>query len=163
MDLKQIQKLIKLMTDGEVHELEIEDEKSGTRLRLKRGGPPVPAPAAPMVHLMHGASMPMAHAAAPAAPAGAGASAAAAAPAPKAGTVIPSPMVGTFYRSPSPEAEAFARVGDRIVVDKTLCIIEAMKVMNEIKAEISGEVLEVLVENGEPVEFGQPLFLIKQD
>ncbi len=163
MDLKQIQKLIKLMTDGEVHELEIEDEKSGTKLRLKRGAPVVQAQAAPMVHVMHGGGLPMAHAPQLATPGAAGAPAAAAAPEKKAGTVIPSPMVGTFYRSPSPEAEPFSRVGDRIAVDKTLCIIEAMKVLNEIKSEIAGEILEVLVENGAPVEFGQPLFLVKQD
>jgi acetyl-CoA carboxylase biotin carboxyl carrier protein len=163
MDLKQIQKLIKLMTDGEVHELEIEDEKSGTKLRLKRGAPVVQAQAAPMVHVMHGGGLPMGHAPQLAAAPAPGAPAAAPAPEKKAGTVIPSPMVGTFYRSPSPEAEPFSRVGDRIAVDKTLCIIEAMKVMNEIKSEIAGEILEVLVENGAPVEFGQPLFLVKQD
>jgi acetyl-CoA carboxylase biotin carboxyl carrier protein len=79
------------------------------------------------------------------------------------GKTINSPMVGTFYRAASPEAEPFARSGTRIAPEQTLCIIEAMKVMNEIKAEISGEILEVLVENGEPVEFGQPLFLVKTD
>jgi acetyl-CoA carboxylase biotin carboxyl carrier protein len=77
------------------------------------------------------------------------------------GTPIPSPMVGTFYRAGSPEAEPFVSVGKRISPDTVLCIIEAMKVMNEIKSEVSGEILEVLVENGEPVEFGQPLFLVK--
>jgi acetyl-CoA carboxylase biotin carboxyl carrier protein len=72
-------------------------------------------------------------------------------------------MVGTFYRAPSPEAEAFVRVGSRVQAESVLCIIEAMKVMNEIRAETSGEIVEILVENGEPVEFGQPLFLIKPD
>jgi acetyl-CoA carboxylase biotin carboxyl carrier protein len=163
MDFKQIQKLIKLMTDGEVHELEIEDEKSGTKLRLKRGAPAFQAQAASMVHVMHGGGLPMAQAPQLAGPGTAGAPAAPAAPQKQSGTVIPSPMVGTFYRSPSPEAEPFSRVGDRIAVDKTICIIEAMKVMNEIKSEIAGEILEVLVENGAPVEFGQPLFLVKQD
>jgi acetyl-CoA carboxylase biotin carboxyl carrier protein len=81
----------------------------------------------------------------------------------KQGTTINSPMVGTFYKSSSPDAEPFVRPGVRVVPDKTLCIIEAMKVMNEIKCEISGEILEVLVENGAPVEFGQPLFLVKTD
>jgi acetyl-CoA carboxylase biotin carboxyl carrier protein len=71
-------------------------------------------------------------------------------------------MVGTFYRSASPDAEPFVKVGSRVNPDTVICIIEAMKVMNEIKAELSGEVLEVLAENGEPVEFGQPLFLVKK-
>jgi acetyl-CoA carboxylase biotin carboxyl carrier protein len=162
MDLKLIQRLVKLMKEGEVFELELEDEKEGTRLRLKRGRPESPAAPLPLVHVMHGApvSAPVAAAAAPvSAPAPA---AQEAAPAPK-GVTIQSPMVGTFYRSASPEADPFVRVGSRIEVDRTLCIIEAMKVMNEIKAEISGEILEVLVENGEPVEFGQPLYLVKPD
>ena len=70
-------------------------------------------------------------------------------------------MVGTFYRSPSPDAAPFAEVGDRITKESVVCIIEAMKVMNEIKAELDGEILEILVQNGEPVEFGQPLFLVR--
>ena len=78
------------------------------------------------------------------------------------GTVpFPSPMVGTFYRSPSPDSEPFASAGTQFDEETTLCIIEAMKVMNEVKAESKGEIVEVLVENGEPVEFGQPLFLVK--
>ena len=70
-------------------------------------------------------------------------------------------MVGTFYRAASPDAEPFAGVGTKISVDQTICIIEAMKVMNEIRAEVAGEIVQVLVENGSPVEFGQPLFLVK--
>jgi len=102
----------------------------------------------------------------PAAPAAAAAGAAAAPatasePAKPAGEVYKSPMLGTFYRAPSPDAEPFAKVGDRMKPESTVCIIEAMKVMNEIKAEKSFEVLDVLVENGAPVEFGQPLFLIR--
>jgi acetyl-CoA carboxylase biotin carboxyl carrier protein len=164
MDLKLIQRLIKLMKDGEVFELELEDDQAGTRLRLKRGRPEAPAAASPgVVHVMHGAPL-AAQAAAPAsAPADAPAPAAAATPPAQKGVTIHSPMVGTFYRSPSPEADPFVRVGSRVELNRTLCIIEAMKVMNEIKAEISGEVLEILVESGEPVEFGQPLFLVKPD
>ncbi len=71
-------------------------------------------------------------------------------------------MVGTFYRAPSPDAAPFSEVGTKFTADSVLCIVEAMKVMNEIKAEISGEIVEILVENGEPIEFGQPLFLIKK-
>ena len=157
MDLKIVQRLIQMMDKGGVHELELEDEKDGLKLRLKRGADVVPQ--APVVQLMHApgaAPMPMAHAAH--APAGPAPAPTAAAP---AGTPITSPMVGTFYRSPNPESEAFVSVGSRISVDQTLCIIEAMKVMNEIRAEIAGEIVQVLVENGEPVEYGQPLFLVK--
>ncbi|MGB0333137.1 MAG: acetyl-CoA carboxylase biotin carboxyl carrier protein, partial [Planctomycetota bacterium] len=74
---------------------------------------------------------------------------------------ITSPMIGTFYASPSPDADPFTAVGDRVGDESVVCIIEAMKVMNEIKAECSGEIVEILVENGEPVEYGQPLFLVK--
>ena len=77
------------------------------------------------------------------------------------GEVFKSPMLGTFYSAPSPDAESFVKLGDRVNADTTLCIVEAMKVMNEIKAEREFEVLEALVKNGEPVEFGQPLFLIR--
>src|SRR5207247_9643674 len=77
------------------------------------------------------------------------------------GIEIPSPMVGTFYRSPSPDAAPYVEVGDRIGKDTPVCSVEAMKAMNEIKAEVEGEILEILVQNGEPVEFGQPLFLVR--
>jgi acetyl-CoA carboxylase biotin carboxyl carrier protein len=86
--------------------------------------------------------------------------AAAPASAPVAGTPFVSPMVGTFYRASSPEAEPFVNVGSAVEPETTLCIIEAMKVMNEVKAETRGRIVEILVENGEPVEFGQPLFLL---
>src|SRR5205823_1945740 len=94
------------------------------------------------------------------------AASAATAPAPAAakearGLEIPSPMVGTFYRSPSADASPYVEVGDKIGKDTPVCIVEAMKVMNEIKAEVEGEILEILVQNGEPVEFGQPLFLVR--
>jgi acetyl-CoA carboxylase biotin carboxyl carrier protein len=75
---------------------------------------------------------------------------------------IESPMVGTFYRSPSPDSEPFSEVGTRVDEESVVCIIEAMKVMNEIKAELRGEIVELLVENGDPVEYGQPLFLVKK-
>jgi acetyl-CoA carboxylase biotin carboxyl carrier protein len=164
MDLKLIQKLIKLMKDGEVFELELEDDQAGTRLRLKRGRPEAPAAPLPgVVHVLHAGPVAAQAAAVASAPAAAPAAPVAEQPAAPKGVTIHSPMVGTFYRSPSPEADAFVRVGTRIELDRTLCIIEAMKVMNEIKAEIAGEILEILVESGEPVEFGQPLFLVKPD
>ena len=155
MDLKLIQRLIQIMKKGGLGELELEDQKEGLRVRLKRGAEG--AAPAPLVHLMHAPAAAGAHHA----PAPGSVPAAASEAAAGGAHTIASPMVGTFYRTPSPEAEPFVRVGSRIEVDKTLCIIEAMKVMNEIKSEIAGEILEILVENGEPVEFGQPLFLIK--
>jgi acetyl-CoA carboxylase biotin carboxyl carrier protein len=160
MDLKLIQKLIRMMKHDGVGELEVEDQKSGLRVRLKRGGDAPPA-TPPLVQLMHGGVPQHMVAPAPAAPAAGQPAAASPEPAPQAGTPIVSPMVGTFYRAPSPEAEPFVSVGSKIAVDERLCIIEAMKVMNEIKSEVAGEILEILVENGEPVEFGQPLYLVK--
>ena len=147
-DLAELKRVVALMRANDLFEVEMEEE--GRRIRVVRGGAPAvsyAAPAAPVA------------AAQPAA-------AAAAAPAPAAakesrGVEIPSPMVGTFYRSPSPDASPYVEVGDRIGKDSPICIVEAMKVMNEIKAEVEGEILEILVQNGEPVEFGQPLFLVR--
>ena len=158
MQLRLIQRLVALMQKGDVTELELEDTQAGVRVRLRRG-PETPAASSPVVHVTN------AGAAAVAAPAAAPASAgpepvAAAAPAP-IGVPFPSPMVGTFYRSSSPESEPFVQVGSNFGADTTLCIIEAMKVMNEIKAETSGRIVQTLVQNGEPVEFGQPLFLFQ--
>jgi acetyl-CoA carboxylase biotin carboxyl carrier protein len=161
MDLKLIQRLIAMMNRGGLAEIDLEDSNSGLKVRLKRESA-APAAAAPVVHFLQGGpalAAPMMHQPSP----GPAASAPAEAPAKREmiGTPIPSPMVGTFYRSASPESEPFVQVGKRITTDSVLCIIEAMKVMNEIKSEVNGEVLEILVENGEPVEFGQPLFLVK--
>jgi len=158
MDLKLIQRLIAMMRRGGVAELDVEDPTTGLKVRLVREGVPGPAAqAGPVVHYLQGGA-PAPAAGAPAAVAGGEAPAAKAAP---AGTPFPSPMVGTFYRSSGPEAEPFVQVGSRINPQTTVCIIEAMKVMNEIKAEVSGEILAILVESGEPVEFGQPLFLLE--
>lgn len=160
MDLKLIQRLVRLMKRADVTDLEIDDANAGMRVRLKRGS--VDPGQAPVVQVMQGAGGAPVAAAAPLAMPGAPQAAAepeaAAAP---AGHPVTSPLVGTFYRSPSPEAPSFVEVGSHVEVDQVLCIVEAMKVMNEIKADVAGEVLEVLVENGEPVEYGQPLFLVK--
>lgn len=158
-EIERIRSLARAMSEGDLSELEIEDTRSGLRVRLRRGGEPAPA----LQFLpSHAASAPLAPAAAPAAATSQPAAAAASGAKPASDAVpFTSPMVGTFYRSPSPEAEAFVELGARVGEDSTLCIIEAMKVMNEIKAEMSGTVVEVLVQNGEPVEFGQPLFLIR--
>jgi len=158
MDLKLIQRLVRLMKRAEVTELEIDDANAGVRVRLKRGS--VEAGQAPVVQVMQGAGgAPVTAAGVPVMPVGQVLPAEA--PPPPAGHQLTSPLVGTFYTSPSPEAAHFVSVGSHVDVDQVLCIVEAMKVMNEIKSDVAGEVLEVLVENGEPVEYGQPLFLIK--
>jgi acetyl-CoA carboxylase biotin carboxyl carrier protein len=160
LDLKLIARLVRMMESADLTELEIEEQ--GTRVHLRRGREAAPS-AAPVVHF----ASPPAQLATPAAPAPAPgpapaeAAPAAAAPSPgQEGKPFTSPMVGTFYRAASPDAEPFVDVGKKVGPDSVLCIIEAMKVMNEIKAEVSGVILAVLAENGDAVEFGQPLFLI---
>ena len=163
VDLALVESLLRLMKESEATELDIDNQKAGLRVHLRRGAA-APATPAPVVHVLQGGGMAAAPmAAAPTAPVAVAAPAAAPAPAgPPPGTKeFKSPMVGTFYRAASPDAEPFASAGKNVKPDSTLCIIEAMKVMNEIKAECSGTVVEVLVENGAAVEFGQPLFLIK--
>ena len=153
LDLRDVKRLVHIMDRHGLSEVELED--AGRRLRLRKGGveglrhPVLPA-------------LPV-HAGEPGPASASGASSPAAAPATVApkGIEIRSPMVGTFYRSPSPEAAPFCEVGDPVRKEMVVCIIEAMKVMNEIKSEVEGEVLAVLVQNGEAVEFDQPLFLLK--
>jgi acetyl-CoA carboxylase biotin carboxyl carrier protein len=158
MDLKLIQRLVRLMKRAEVTDLEIDDANAGMRVRLKRGA--VEPGQAPVVQVMQGAAgAPVAAGAVPMVPVAAAAEPEAVAS--PAGHQLTSPLVGTFYTSPSPEAGNFVDVGSHVELDQVMCIVEAMKVMNEIKSDVSGEVLEILVENGEPVEYGQPLFLIK--
>jgi acetyl-CoA carboxylase biotin carboxyl carrier protein len=149
LELKDIKILIDLMKKNDLSVFQM--EKDGFKILLKKGHPPVvQAPAAPL---------PLA-AAAPAAPAAVATAPAAAATETK-GEEIVSPMVGTFYQAMSPDAPPCAKVGQSVQPDTVVCIIEAMKVMNEIKAEIAGVVAEILVENGKPVQFGQPLFRLK--
>lgn len=161
MDLKLIRNLVRIMERGEVDELEIEDDKAGLRVHLRRG--PSGSYAQPSVMMMPGATAPgPAPSGGAGLPAGNGDGTSTEAPARATGVEeITSPMIGTFYASPSPDSDPFTAVGDRIGDESVVCIIEAMKVMNEIKAECSGEIVEILVENGEPVEYGQPLFLVK--
>ena len=142
------------MKGGEVTELEVDDAEKGLRIRLKRGGGG-DAIATPTVQVLGGAVT------APVAPSEAEPAAESAEEEATDANGIMSPMVGTFYRSSSPDADPFVRIGDRVEEGMVVCILEAMKVMNEIQAETSGEIAEVLVENGEPVEFGQPLFLLR--
>jgi acetyl-CoA carboxylase biotin carboxyl carrier protein len=151
MDIAELKKLVRLMNENDLVELEIAEQ--GATVRLKKAAPVTHLHAAPPMLLPAAGVAPAAAPAVPAAPAG-----------PPPGTEeIRSPIVGTFYRSSSPETPPYVNVGDRVKPDSVVCIIEAMKVMNEIKAERGGEVIEVLVENGEAVEFDQPMFRVKVD
>jgi acetyl-CoA carboxylase biotin carboxyl carrier protein len=149
LDLKAIKQVVEMMKRSEISEFEIEEKDFKLRLSRKNGDTQIIQAAAPV-------------AAAPIAPAAPAAPATAAAPAVEQGvSVVKSPMVGTFYTAASPDSPVFAKVGGKVGADSIVCIIEAMKVMNEIQAELSGTITEVLVENGEAVEYGQPLFKVK--
>ncbi len=167
MEIKLIHHLARLMKRADLTELEVDDAQSGLRVHLVRGGRETQG--GPLVHVMQGSSTPMAAApvSAPAFASAAGGAeisraAAAAGELPPGFVAFKSPMVGTFYRSASPESDPYVEVGSRVKDDSVLCIIEAMKVLNEIKCEYAGVVVEVLVQNAEPVEYGQPLFLIQK-
>ena len=157
MDIRKIKKLIELLEESGLAEIEITEGEESVRIARVTQGPPVvshyssaPAPAA-------------SPAPAPAAAAPAPAAAASAPPAPAARdeNLVTAPMVGTFYASPAPGAKPFVEVGQEVRVGQVLCIIEAMKMMNQIESERAGRVVAVLAKNGEPVEFGQPLFAIE--
>jgi len=148
MDLRKLKTLIDLVSESNVSELEITEAEG--KVRIVKEAPPAP------VQVVH------APVAAPVAAPLAAAPVATAAPAPQpAGFIVKSPMVGTFYRSASPGASPFVEVGQKVSEGDTLCIIEAMKILNEIDAEKSGTITQVLGENGQAVEFGQPLFVIE--
>ncbi|HQN64889.1 MAG TPA: acetyl-CoA carboxylase biotin carboxyl carrier protein [Methylophilus sp.] len=151
MDLRKLKKLIDLVEESGISELELTEGEE--KVRISRA-------------LMHGAA-PVAHyaVAAPQPVAQASAAAPAAAPQPVApaveeGHVVKSPMVGTFYRASSPDAKPFVDVGSTVAVGDTICIIEAMKLLNEIECDFAGTIKKILVENGQPVEYGEPLFII---
>jgi len=159
VNLDELRELIGLLRDNGLAELELENE--GFRVRLRRE-----SERAESSH----AAVPPAPVSEAAAPAPAAAASGPAHPGTQASTaaaqdqdlhIIQSPIVGTFYRSPSPTAEAFIKIGSNVEPDTVVCIIEAMKLMNEIQAEMSGEVVKIYVENGQPVEYGQPLFGIQ--
>ena len=151
MDLRKLKKLIDLVEESGIAEIEVTEGEEKVRItRTTAAAAPVYAAPAPA------ATAPVT---APAAPAAAAPSAAPAAR--DLSNAQKSPMVGTFYRAPGPNAAAFVEVGQQVKVGDTLCIIEAMKLMNEIEAEKSGVVKEILVENGTPVEYGEPLFIIE--
>ncbi|PIF76714.1 acetyl-CoA carboxylase biotin carboxyl carrier protein [Variovorax sp. 54] len=152
MDLRKLKTLIDLVSESNISELEITETEGKVRI-VKGGG------AAPVQYVQTLAAAP-----AVAAPAVAGAAPAAAAPAVEAapsGHAVKSPMVGTFYRSSSPGAAAFVEVGSKVNEGDTVCIIEAMKILNEIEADKSGTITQILGENGQAVEYGQPLFIIE--
>ena len=148
MNLKEIKEVIQLMNENQLSEFEM--EKDGLKVRLKKG---VSGGIEQVIYESHPApssrSQALEHKEAPKVQP------------PAAKTTIKSPMVGTFYASPSPEAPPFLQVGSEIQVGQVICVIEAMKLMNEIKAEVRGKVTEVLVHNGDPVEFSQALFAIE--
>ncbi len=159
IDLKTIRSLVKLMVDNDLSEIDLEDQ--GEKVKLRRGS----SSAAPAISY---APPPSGGAAgsAPAPPVPTSTAAEAAPPAPAGGAdeglvAVTSPMVGTFYSAPSPDAAPFVKVGDAIEPDTVVCLIEAMKVFNEIKAEASGRIEKVLVSSGEAVEFGQPLLMVR--
>ncbi|HTX65522.1 MAG TPA: acetyl-CoA carboxylase biotin carboxyl carrier protein [Opitutaceae bacterium] len=163
MDLKQIKQIIDLMKRSELTEFAVEEE--GFKLKIRRGTNGLPHVTSSGGTLPPYAVVPEAAVAAAPASATAGAAGTPAGGAEKEepGIVyIKAPMVGTFYRAPSPESPPFAELNAKVVENAVVCIIEAMKIMNEIQAEVKGTVVEILVENGQPVEYGQRLFKVKQ-
>ncbi|AEX23400.1 MULTISPECIES: acetyl-CoA carboxylase biotin carboxyl carrier protein [Vibrio] len=152
MDIRKIKKLIELVEESGIAELEISEGEESVRIS-RHGTAAAPAP-------VHYAAAPVA-APAPVAAAPVAEAPAAEAPAVPAGHQVLSPMVGTFYRSPSPDSKAFVEVGQKVSAGDTLCIVEAMKMMNQIEADKSGVVTAILVEDGQPVEFDQPLVVIE--
>jgi acetyl-CoA carboxylase biotin carboxyl carrier protein len=161
MDIRKVKKLIELLDETGVAEIEIKEGEESVRISRH----PTGAAAAATMHMMYapppygGATMPPA-AAPSAAPAPAPA-AVAAAPAQNPDRVVTAPMVGTFYSAPAPGAKAFVDIGTEVKPGDVLCIIEAMKMMNQIESDKAGKIASVLVKNGDPVEFGQPLFVIE--
>ena len=147
MDIRKIKKLIEMLEESNLGEIEIKEGEES--IRISRAGS-----AAPVAQWMHAPAP--APVAAPAA-----AQAAPAAPSLPAGHMVTSPMVGTFYRSPSPSAASFVEVGSQVKVGDTLCIIEAMKILNTIESDKAGTVKAILKENGQPVEYGETLFIIE--
>lgn len=151
MDIRKVKKLIELLEESAISEIEIKEGEESVRISRANSAPayvpPAPAPAITPP---------------PAAPVAAAPQAAAEPAAPVVdGTVINSPMVGTYYAAPSPGAPSFVKVGQTIKPGDTICIVEAMKILNQIESEVSGVVKEVLVEDGQPVEFGEPLMIIE--
>jgi acetyl-CoA carboxylase biotin carboxyl carrier protein len=162
LDLKQIKQIIELMKRSELSEFAVEEE--GFKLKIRRGGNGLPVVSSargsnsPFIPVADAPPAPLPVASSSAVTAGTGSQAKE-----DEGIIyVKSPMVGTFYRAASPESKPFAESGTKVTETSVVCIIEAMKIMNEIQAEIKGTILEVLVENGQPVEYGQRIFKVKQ-
>jgi acetyl-CoA carboxylase biotin carboxyl carrier protein len=155
MDIRKIKKLIELLEESGIAEIEIKEGEEAVRIsRMPVGGV--------VTHSLPAAAQLPAAASAATSPAAAAAAPPAEPPKPKPNEhVITAPMVGTFYASPSPGAKAFVEIGDEIKVGQVLCIIEAMKMMNQIEADKAGRITSVMASNGDPVEFGQPLFVVE--
>jgi len=153
MDLRKLKTLIDLVSESNVSELEITEAEGKVRIVKSVAGAVVAAPVAMAAPVMAAAPV--------AAPLAAPVAEAAVLPAEPAGHAVKSPMVGTFYRASSPGAAAFVQVGSQVKEGDTLCIIEAMKILNEIEADKSGTITQVLCENGQAVEYGQPLYIIE--
>ena len=154
MDLRKLKKLIDLVQESGIAELEITEGEE--KVKIVKGGEATVTPVVPATAPLAGAP-----ATAPAPAAAPAAAASTAEEAAQPGHVLKAPLVGTFYRSPSPEAKHFVEVGQNVKAGETVCIIEAMKLMNEIEADATGMIKAILVEGGQPVEYGQPLFLIE--
>ena len=154
MDLRKLKTLIDLVSESNVSELEITEAEG--KVRIVKGGPAMVQPAAmqQMQPMQQQAAAPMAALAPATAPAPL-------APEPPKGHTVKSPMVGTFYRASAPGAKSFVEIGSQVKEGETICIIEAMKILNEIEADKSGTVTQILCENGQAVEYGQPLFMIE--
>ncbi|MGH8735848.1 MAG: acetyl-CoA carboxylase biotin carboxyl carrier protein [Burkholderiales bacterium] len=150
MDLRKLKKLIDLVEESGISELEITEGEEKVKIVKASVG----AAATTQVGIAHAVGVPTEM------PPAQGVAPSASAEAPPEGHVLKSPMVGTFYRSPSPDAKAFVEIGQAVKEGQTICIVEAMKLMNEIEADASGVVKAILVESGQPVEYGQPLFVI---
>ena len=164
-DIQDLRELIEFLKQYQVAEFDL--DRGDLKIRLKFNQPETAAPAglSDLARLLASAPQPAAHAAVHhAAPVAAASAASASAAAPEEALhVVKSPIVGTFYGSPSPGAAPFVSPGDRVEKGQVICIVEAMKLMNEIEADASGEVVKCLVSNGQPIEFGQPLFSIRQN
>ncbi|MFV0680782.1 acetyl-CoA carboxylase biotin carboxyl carrier protein [Ottowia sp.] len=158
MDLRKLKTLIDLVSESNVSELEITEAEG--KVRIVKGAPPAPVQVVQQP-VMATQAAPATAAAAPAETPAAASSAVPPAAAEPAGFVVKSPMVGTFYRAASPGAKPFVEVGQKVNEGEPICIIEAMKILNEIEAEKSGTITQVLAENGHAVEYGQPLFVIE--
>ena len=152
IDIRKLKELVKLMVANDLAEMDLRDTDEQVTIRRHGETFVTSAPAAPVVAQAAPAAVPAEVEAAPAATPQ---------EAEVEGEEIVSPMVGTFYSSPDPDSPAFVSVGDEVSEDTTVCIMEAMKIFNEIKAQVSGKIVKVLVKSGDPVEFGQPLFIVK--